>query len=103
MTVHNNKTPNDNDAIGIHGNAIDNGKSDRICIVNGINDNQYRLQEGPARIKYLRSFNNDMYKFIAAYNDILSFVEKGDGNLQVWNVRRIFIHEYPYQNFTNKL
>jgi hypothetical protein len=74
------------------------GQRFRCKIVEAIIKNEGDLEKEPALIKFRCSVNNDEYKEIVTYNDIVNHIERQEGGLDVdskWKVKRISAHEAP--------
>ena len=62
-----------------------------------ISELENNVVNDPNRNKFLCSFNNEEYKDILAYNDILGHIEKDYDDSIIWKLCRITAHEDPLQ------
>jgi hypothetical protein len=71
----------------------EDGQVFRARIVQAITDNERKLEENPDRIKFLCSMNNDAFKDIVTYSDMVQHLERDEDDGHVWKFCRITAHE----------
>ena len=77
----------------------ENGKRYRTKILEALVKNEEQLAKHPDHIKFICSVNDDMYKEILTYNEILEYIamneKQDDDQAIVWKFKRIAGHQGP--------
>ena len=71
------------------------GQNFRVHIVKMIDNHKTKLEKDPDHIQFICSVDDDQYKDIMSYNDIISHITKQEDENIVWKFKRIVAHEGP--------
>ena len=71
------------------------GQNFRVHIVKMIDNHKTKLEKDPDHIQFICSVDDDQYKDIMSYNDIISHITKQEDENIVWKFKRIVSHEGP--------
>ena len=103
MNVQGNPMPifNPTDLVG-HTLLMDpqeDGERYRIKIIEALDKNEEQLSKHPNHIKFMCSVNDDMYKEIFTYNEILEYITKNEARDEdqaiIWMFKHIAGHQGP--------
>jgi hypothetical protein len=74
----------------------EDGQSFHACIVECISNHESNIRRSDDHVKFRISVNEDEYKEIITYNELIDFIEKNQENdTIVWRFRRIVGHQGP--------
>jgi hypothetical protein len=74
----------------------EDGQRFRAHIVECISDHESNVRRSDDHVKFRISVNEDEYKEIITYNELMDFIEKNqENNAIVWQFRRIVGHQGP--------
>jgi hypothetical protein len=74
----------------------DNGQKHRAQIVAAIEDHNANTEKILEQMCFVCSVNDDKYKEIMTYNQIMDHIEQSEEDAIVWRFKRIVGHEGPY-------
>ena len=71
------------------------GQHLQTCIVKAIEDYDANLEQNPTRIKFICDVGDGQFEEIMSYNEILNYIQDGEGDSTVWKFHRIIGHQGP--------
>jgi hypothetical protein len=73
----------------------ENGQRLRARVVKLVEDHEGRVENNPARLKFVLSMNGDKSEDIITYNELMEYLSRNEEGDHVWKFSRIVAHEGP--------
>jgi hypothetical protein len=80
----------------------DHGQKQRAQIVTAIEDHNANTEKNLEKMRFVCSVNNDKYKEIMTYSQIMDHIEQSEEDANVWRFKQIAGHKRPpFQESSN--
>jgi hypothetical protein len=76
----------------------ENGHRLRARVVKLVEDHERRVENNPARLKFVLSMNGDKSEEVITYNELMEYLSRDEEGDHVWKFSRIVAHEGPLKS-----